>query len=406
MRDNINIVLLIFCIILIIGVLFIYKKTNIRESFIQDSYFNKILNEVNSYDYDKSSSKLALRINLDKSQLGTDTISLTNNVLEFYKNLLYKICNENINFKQTISRTYYNKEIGPQLYWMVVSSNNKDIHNDDVLSTLGLIEITIFQGNKINVNNNTVEINDDIKNEIDASSNFITTEDLNKLLINYVNNLFNMDYIKTKYAKLKNISDENTINAFSRVANASVNIIKEDSVSLCTKLIKYLLNQDNFITMQTRYQGVVKDMYKLKSKFKKLSSVMKFNEDDNIFINNILDNIRQVIPNHVEIEGIYFPMTNNKFNTLKIIPLFIIKSDLSDIDKKYYIGLFAMLHYAAKTSDLSNLKNYINNQPITLDEKIRELLKIDKEILSPEDVQNTFYIYYSNLFKNLISYQK
>jgi hypothetical protein len=99
-------------------------------------------------------------------------------------------------------------------------------------------------------------------------------------------------------------------------------------------------------------------------------------------------------------------MTNNKFNTLKIIPLFIIKSDLSETDKKYYIGLFAMLHYAAKTSDLSNLKNYINNQPITLDEKIRELLKIDKEILSPEDVQNTFYIYYSNLFKNLISYQK
>lgn len=377
-----------------------------RESFIQDSYFNKILNEVKSYDYDKSSSKLALRINIDKSQLGSDTINITNNVLEFYKNLLYKICNENINFNQTMSRSYYNKEIGPQLYWTVLSSNNNDIHNDDILSTLGLLEITIFQGNKISLNNNIVEINDETKNEIDASTNFITTEELNKLLITYVNNLFNMDYIKSKYAKLKNISDENTINAFSRVANASLNIIKEDAVSLCTKIKKYLLNQDNFITMQTRYQGVVKDMYKLKNKFKKLSSVMKFNEDDNIFINNILDNIRQVIPNHAEIEGIYFPMTNNKFNTLKIIPLFIINSDLADTDKKYYIGLFSMLHYAAKTSDLSNLKKYINNQPITLNEKIRELLKIDKEILSPEDVQNTFYIYYSNLFKNLISYQK
>ena len=99
-------------------------------------------------------------------------------------------------------------------------------------------------------------------------------------------------------------------------------------------------------------------------------------------------------------------MTERNYNKLKIIPLYIITSSLSDNDKKYYSALYAVMHYGVKTNNFENVNNFLNKLPITINDKVKEAIRTDKNEFSYDETLNIFYNHYKLIFSKIINKNK
>ena len=112
--------------------------------------------------------------------------------------------------------------------------------------------------------------------------------------------------------------------------------------------------------------------------------------------------ILTISPSMKSIEGIKLPMNVTDFNTIRIIPLFILNSNLTEEQKKSYIGLYSMLHYTIKSRDFTNINNYLENKQITIQDDLKEVIKSPSNVLTPKEVQDVFYNHYKKAFEELL----
>lgn len=411
MIDNKNNKIIIFVTVLILLIVTVmlynkYKITN-RESFNEVNnfkYYNQLLNATTKNIYPLSNKKLTLRVSNGSNNTLTnapeDLINLPEEAVKIYNYILDKICDNRIKFSKTMSRDYYNKSIGPQLYWKVISSDDKN--KDDILLSLCLIELTVFEGNTIIYKDGNIILSNNLKDVLESTTIEITQEEFQKLLINYAYNLFNEDYIFKNYLKNENLSDKQ-IQGVKKVISSSIQMIIEDSKNLCNRLSTYndvLLR--NSISLPQRFKNgnkFIKTYVSLREQENK--NIIDFGMEKNILLNNILDKFKPFIKQE-NLKQIFFPMTGLDFNRLRIIPLYILKSSLTDEEKKYYSALFAMFHYSVKTNDFTNLNNFLKKQPIEINDKVKKVIRVDKNEFNYDETLNIFYNYYNLIFKELI----
>lgn len=403
---KLQVLLSVISIILIIA-LVIYKKYNFFvEKFEDDNdkYYNKILNSVNNFNYESSNKRLSLRVNNSKNiDNSNDSIVLPEEVIKVYNHILDSICKPNTKIVNVISRDYYNKNIGPQLYWLIIQSNNK--YKEDVLVSLALIELTIFEGHKLKYNNGNIVLTEEVKSLLDSDKLEVNKEEFKKLLLNHVNNLFNEDYIVENYKKTESLRSNSELQAISKVVLSSINMIKDDSKNLCQRLRTYKdENKRNKFSLSSRISSTDKMIrsYNQGKKEEDNKNILDFGMDNNILLNNLLEKFKVFIKDE-KLTEILFPMTELNFNKIRIIPLYTILSSIPEQDKKYYTALFAMIHYTVTTKDFTNLNNFMNRKPITINDKVKKSIRVDKNSLSFEETIDGFYNHYALVFKYLIN---
>jgi hypothetical protein len=403
-----NIIVLLSIITLIV-IFFIrklsYGSSQNIEGFNDNFYYNRMIIASKKLDITPSNQRMALRVNSSKNIIPdneNDVITLPYEVVTFYNNILKNNCNMNINFPSTISRDYYNKNIGPQLYWKIIDSDNKN--KEDALLSLGIIELTIFQGNKIVYNDNNVILSDEIKDLLESDKLELTKEEFKILLLKYVNNLFDENTIVQNMKKVSPGNNNNiTTETLKKMIISSINMIKEDSKNVCKRIVNYQdvikRNQYSFAQRLTNMNNYVKSISTLKQTND--NNILDFGLDTNILLNNLLEKFTPIIDK--QLSEIIFPMTERNYNKLKIIPLYIITSSLSDNDKKYYSGLYAVIHYGVKTNNFENLNNFLNKLPITINDKVKEAIRSNKNEFTYDETLNLFYNHYKLIFSKIIN---
>jgi hypothetical protein len=367
-------------------------------------HFDTLLNNVNSFNYDANSNRLILRIKLNQEKFGKDDIILPTIVLDFFGNLFSLLCNEdNFILRPEMNRSYYNREIGPQLYWVV--TNNSETNNTDILASLGLIEISIFQGNKVTYQDNVISFDDNVKLELDATSNIISVQDFKMLLAKYVTNLFNVDYQVNRYMFLKKDNNKPFI---TKMTTNTISMIKDDSEMLCQKIKTYNnVGQEKIESLKNNFKNLFTNMRSIKSDaMSRLFTTLDFGNDGNEYLNNVLNVIYNAISDVKELKKVYFPMRTLDFNSIKIIPFYILKSNMTEEKQKKYIGIYAMIHYTIVSKDFTNINNYFGGKNIMIDDSLKNLIKSSSNTLTPKDVQDLFYNFYKESFKNLLMYAK
>lgn len=367
------------------------------------NFFDNILNKLDTFNYDRSSSRLILRIKTSNSnqKVGKDDIILTREVLDFFDNLIGNLCNIDVKLNENMNRSYYNSEIAPQMYWLTL--NNMETNTQERLATLGLIELAVFQGNKIKYLDNVLQFDDNVKLELNSTSNMLDVPTFKKLAADYVRNLFNVEYLTNRYVYLKNIQPD-MVAGINKLTTTTMNMIKKDSEMFCQKIKLYVdVNKDKMFTLKNNFKNIAIDLSKFKSNIKnRLFTVIDFGNEKNIYLNNILSKFYNISPAMKSIEGIKLPMNVTDFNTIKIIPLFILNSNLSDEQKKNYIGLYAMLHYTIKSRDFTNINNYLENKQITIQDDLKQVINSPTNVLTPKEVQDVFYNHYKKIFEELL----
>ncbi len=367
------------------------------------NFFDNILNQLNTFNYDRSSSRLILRIKINnsKEKIGKDDIVLTREVLDFLDNLIGNLCTMDVKLNENMVRSYYNSEIAPQMYWLTL--NNTDTNTEERLATLGLIELAVFQGNKIKYLDNVLQFDDNVKLELNSTSNMLDVQTFKKLVADYVRNLFNVEYLTNRYVYLKNIQPD-MVAGINKLTTATMNMIKKDSEMFCEKIKLYVdVNKDKMFTLKNNFKNIAIDLSKFKSNItNRLFTVIDFGNEKNIYLNNILSKFYNISPSMKSIEGIKLPMNVTDFNTIRIIPLFILNSNLTEEQKKSYIGLYSMLHYTIKSRDFTNINNYLENKQITIQDDLKEVIKSPSNVLTPKEVQDVFYNHYKKAFEELL----
>lgn len=367
------------------------------------NFFDNILKQINTFNYDRSSSRLILRIKINnsKEKVGNDDIILTREVLDFFDNLIGNLCNIIINLNENMTRSYYNSEIAPQMYWLTL--NNTETNNEERLATLGLIELAVFQGNKIKFLDNVFQFDDNVKLELNASSNMLDVQTFKTLAADYVRNLFNTDYLTNRYVFLKNIQPD-IAPGINKLTMTTMKMIKDDSEMFCQKIKLYVdVNKNKMFSLKNNFKSLAVDLSKFKSNIKsRLFTIIDFGNEKNIYLNNILSKLYDISPNMKDIQGIKFPMNVTDFNTIRIIPLFILNSNLSEEQKKSYIGLYSMLHYTIKSRDFTNLNNYLENKQIIIQDDLKQTINSPTNILTTKEVQDVFYNHYKRTFEELL----
>lgn len=408
---------LVFCVLLILVIssiiLFCFKNKLCRETYEEDNYkfkyYKGLLKATDNMNYSLSNQRLTLRVSENNSNKDNnsneqdDVVKLPEEAVKVYNYVLDKICNNRIIFSDTMSRNYYNKSIGPQLYWQVIQSN--DNNRDDILVSLGLIELTIFEGHKIVYKDDgIVEISDKVKDILQANNTILTQDELKILLLNYVNNLFNEEYILQNYLKNENLT-ELQIRGIKQVISSSVKMIKEDSKNLCIRLSNYNdTYKRNMLSLSERFKNANKFLKTYVAVMQQENkNILDFGMENNIFLNNLLNNFKPLMKQE-NLKQISFPMTELDFNKLRIIPLYILLStSLSDQEKKYFSALFAMIHYSVKTKNFSNINNFLNKMPIIINDQVKKVIKADKNEFTYDETLNIFYNYYKIVFQELMT---
>lgn len=367
------------------------------------NYFDNILDKLNTFNYDRSSNRLILRIKINnsKEKIGTDDIILTKQVLDFFNNLIGNLCSIDVKLNENMNRSYYNSEIAPQMYWLTL--NNTETNTEERLATLGLIELVVFQGNKIKYLDKVLQVDDNIKSELNSTSNMLDVQTFKKLASDYVRNLFNVEYLTNRYVYLKNIKPD-MVAGINKLTTTTMNMIKKDSEMFCKKIELYVdVNKNKMFTLKNNFKNIAVDLSKFKSNIKnRLFTIIDFGNEKNIYLNDILSKFYNISPSMKSISGIKLPMNVTDFNTIKIIPLFILNSNLSEEQKKSYIGLYSMLHYTIKSRDFINLNNYLENKQITIQDELKEVINSPTNILTPKEVQDVFYNHYKKRFEELL----
>jgi hypothetical protein len=65
-----------------------------------------------------------------------------------------------------------------------------------------------------------------------------------------------------------------------------------------------------------------------------------------------------------------------------------------------------MIHYTIVSKDFTNINNYFGEKNIMIDDSLKNLIKSSSNTLTPKDVQDLFYNFYKESFKNLLMYAK
>jgi hypothetical protein len=369
--------------------------------------------------------------------INDEVLDVPKQISEIFNYLARRYCGKDTTIIDHMSRKFYNDLLGAQLYYFIFKSDLPEDVKKDMISCLGLFELTIIQQNPIDFleKDNVVAINNFIANEIESGETLITLDQfLNKLYI-YFGTIFDVNKLTSIY--IENIeyytgkkSDTEYVNGAKTFVGSLVNMIKLKSESIC----QYLTDKDvtynvikptqfAFIPPKAIFEST-EEGKKLYASYKENPNVLQEEDpkkvvkiltqntiynintdenqiidfkEDNYTMNYLLEHIIDYVSN-VNILNLRFPMLLSDWHKFRAVPIKIIEDNTSEEIKKDKIIYYAILNFAVKTGDLENVKRYQSND-IFLDQRFKALFGITKNYISREEFRELIYNFYKN-FKN------